>query len=85
MKFDLGSELIYTAAKDTTLILNIEAQHLRGQRITSGTFTITPHIRGEAHDVAETANRYRRLILPPGRFTIRYRGDGRDRAGDQAE
>ena len=72
MKFDLGSELIYTAKKDTTLILNIEAQHLRGQRITSETFTVTPHLRGEAHDVAETANRYRRLILTPGRYTIRY-------------
>jgi transglutaminase-like putative cysteine protease len=72
MKFDLGSELIYTAKKDTTLILNIEAQHLRGQRITSETFTTAPHVRGEAHDVAETANRYRRLILTPGRYTIRY-------------
>jgi transglutaminase-like putative cysteine protease len=72
MKFDLGSELIYTARKDTTLILSIEAQHLRGQRILSETFTINPHVRHEAHDVAETANRYRRLVLSPGRYTIRY-------------
>jgi transglutaminase-like putative cysteine protease len=72
MKFDLGSELTYTATKDTTLILNIEAQHLRGQRILSEIFTINPHARGEAHDVPETSNRYRRLMLAPGKYTIRY-------------
>lgn len=72
MLFDLGSRLTYIATKDTTLILNVEAQHLRGQRILSETFTISPHSRGEAHDVPETANRYRRLRLAPGKYTIRY-------------
>jgi hypothetical protein len=46
MKFDLGSELTYTATKDTTLILNIEAQQLRGQRILSEIFTVRPQARG---------------------------------------
>ena len=66
MQFDLGSQLAYVATKDTTLILNVEAQHLRGQRVLSETFTISPHVRGEAHNVPETANRYRRLSLAPG-------------------
>jgi transglutaminase-like putative cysteine protease len=72
MKFDLGSELIYTAARDTTLILNIEAQTFPGQRALSENFTVTPAVRDEAYEVAETANRYRRMILTPGRYVIRY-------------
>jgi transglutaminase-like putative cysteine protease len=72
MKFDLGSELIYTAARDTTLILNIEAQAFPGQRALSEKFTVTPAVRDEAYEVAETANRYRRMILTPGRYVIRY-------------
>ena len=72
MKFDVGSELIYTAQRETTLILNIEAQRLAGQRVLSERFTLDPAFASEAHEIGETKNRYRRLKLRPGRYTIRY-------------
>jgi hypothetical protein len=75
MKFSLGSELIYTAERDTTLILNVEAQHLRGQRVLSERFSIGPELRTESHEIPETLNRYRRLMLKPGRYTIRYEAE----------
>ncbi len=72
MRFELGSELIYVANKETTLIVNVEAQHLNGQRILWETFKVTPSASGEAYEAAETSNRYRRLRLTPGRYVIRY-------------
>lgn len=72
MKFSVGSELTYTATRDTTLILGVEAQHIAGQRVLSERFTISPAMRSESHEIAETKNRYRRLQLKPGRYTVRY-------------
>ncbi len=75
MKFSLGSELIYTAERDTTLILNVEAQHLEGQRVLRESFTISPDIQSEPHEIPETLNRYRRVTLKPGRYTVRYEAE----------
>jgi transglutaminase-like putative cysteine protease len=72
MKFSLGSELQYTAVRDTTMILNIEAQDVPGQRVLKETFSVSPQIYTEAHQPPETANRYRRLLLHPGDYIIRY-------------
>jgi transglutaminase-like putative cysteine protease len=72
MRFSLGSELIYTAIRPTTVILNIEAQNLPGQRVVRESFEVSPEIASEAKEIAETANRYRRFVLQPGRYTIRY-------------
>ncbi|RYE10198.1 MAG: transglutaminase family protein [Hyphomicrobiales bacterium] len=76
MKFSLGSELIYTAERETTLILNIEAQHMQaGQKVLRERFAINPDLRSEPHEIPETLNRYRRLVLQPGRYTIRYEAE----------
>lgn len=75
MKFTLGSELIYTAERDTTLILNVEAQHLEGQRLLRESFSISPDIESEPHEIPETLNRYRRVIIGPGRHVIRYEAE----------
>lgn len=75
MKFSLGSELTYTALRDTTLILGVEVQHIAGQRVLSEQFTLTPQIPSESHEIAETKNRYRRLLLRPGRYSIHYEAD----------
>jgi transglutaminase-like putative cysteine protease len=72
MLFSLGSELTYTAVRDTTLILGIEAQRIAGQRIVREQFTAAPNTPSEAQEIAETRNRYRRLLLKPGRYTMRY-------------
>jgi transglutaminase-like putative cysteine protease len=72
MKFSVGSELIYTAMRDTTLVLNIEVQRIAGQQLFREEFSVTPQTASESHELAETKNRYRRLHLNPGRYTIRY-------------
>ncbi len=71
MRFSIDCQLEYTAAVDTTLILNIEAQRGGGQRILNETLTL-PDVEGDAHEVPETGNRYRRLILPAGTHRIAY-------------
>ena len=75
MKFSLGSELTYSAVRDTTLVLNVEVQRTEGQNLLSEQFSVTPEIPSESHEISETRNRYRRLLLPPGRYTIRYEAE----------
>lgn len=75
MRFSLGAELTYTAIRTTTLILNVEVQRLAGQRVLAERFTVDPAAQAEPHEAPETANRYRRLVLEPGRHTIRYEAE----------
>jgi transglutaminase-like putative cysteine protease len=72
MRFQLRSELQYEIASLTTLILNIEAQRTDRQRILSEVFTVSPEVPVDAHEVDETGNRYRRMLLPPGSYSIAY-------------
>ncbi|MEQ1770862.1 MAG: transglutaminase family protein [Devosia sp.] len=73
MRFSIGSELNYRALRDTTMILNIEAQEGAGQRVLSESFTVSPNLPSERHEVAETGNRYRRLMLQAGiSYSVRY-------------
>ena len=69
MDFSVGCTLEYEAAAETTLILNIEAQQAGGQRVVSERFDGPP---GESHEVPETGNRYRRVVLPPGGHSFHY-------------
>lgn len=75
MRFSLGSELTYTAVRNTTLILGVEAQRVAGQHVMREQFTVTPDVSTEAHEIPETRNRYRRLVLKPGRYSIRYEAE----------
>jgi len=72
MKFSLCCELNYLVRRDTTMILNIEAQRVEGQAIAQETFSVTPDVPSETHATIETSNRYRRLLLRPGEYAIRY-------------
>jgi transglutaminase-like putative cysteine protease len=72
MKFSVGSELTYTAIRDTTLVLNMEVQRIPGQQLFKEEFTVTPQTPSESHELGDTKNRYRRLHLSPGRYTMRY-------------
>jgi len=72
MKFSLCCELNYLVRRDTTMILNIEAQRVEGQTIAQETFSVTPDVPSETHATIETSNRYRRLLLRPGEYAIRY-------------
>ena len=73
MRFHLKSTLDYQALEQATLILNIEAMS-DGQTVHSESFTVTPDVPREAQaaHVAETGNRYRRLVLAPGSYRIAY-------------
>ena len=72
MTFSLCCELNYLVRRDTTMILNIEAQRVEGQTIAQETFSVTPDVLSETHATIETSNRYRRLLLRPGEYAIRY-------------
>src|SRR5690606_33455132 len=75
MRFSIDCELDYDVAAETTLILNIEAQRAGHQRILGEALTLPEGIASEAHEVPETGNRYRRLILPVGPHRIAYRAE----------
>jgi transglutaminase-like putative cysteine protease len=75
MRFSLGSELDYTILAPTTLILNIEPLRGPQQRVVNERLTISPAMASEAHRAAETDNLYRRLVLAPGRVTVRYEAE----------
>lgn len=72
MRFSIECELSYEAATETTLILNIEAQRGGRQRVSRESLTLPLGIKSDAHEVAETGNRYRRLLLPVGMHRIGY-------------
>jgi transglutaminase-like putative cysteine protease len=76
MRFSVGSELIYKAVRDTSIILNVEAQNLDGQEVLREKFSVSPSTRSESYEVAETGNRYRRLMLEAGQtYTVRYEAE----------
>jgi transglutaminase-like putative cysteine protease len=87
MRFSIDTRLEYEAATETTLILNIEAQRAGSQRILSEWLSLPPGVKSEEHEVPETGNRYRRLILPIGTHTISYGAqvDTRPAIGDVTE
>ena len=58
------------------MILNLEPYARRAAaRSSAKRFTVTPEVQSEPHQAAETGNLYRRLVLPPGDFSIRYEGE----------
>ena len=74
MKFSLGCELAYRVVTPTTMILNLEPLRSEQQHIMTESLTVTPNVEGESHEAIESSNRYRRLVLAPGEYTIRYEG-----------
>ncbi|KFL29509.1 hypothetical protein JP75_20780 [Devosia riboflavina] len=75
MRFLIDCTLQYEALTETTLILNVEAQHGERQRIVREKLLIPDGVSSETHEVPETRNRYRRMILPVGAHRIRYRAE----------
>ncbi len=72
MQFRLRCELQYDIATPTTVILNVEAQRGGRQRILGEAFTIEPQVQSEEYEVPETGNRYRRMLLQPGTYSVWY-------------
>jgi transglutaminase-like putative cysteine protease len=69
MRFSVGCRIQYDVASETTLILNVEAQRAGGQLLLGEAFDGPA---GDIHEVPETGNRYRRMVLPPGSHLISY-------------
>jgi transglutaminase-like putative cysteine protease len=77
MDYHVGCELDYETAQGTTLILNVEVQAVNRQQILRESFSITPFVPSEIHAVPETHNRLRRIVLPQGKYALRYDADVR--------
>lgn len=75
MRFSVGCALPYKVVAPTTMILNIEPMRSPQQRVIRERFTVTPDVPSEAHEAKETGNLYRRLVLQPGDYTVRYEGE----------
>jgi transglutaminase-like putative cysteine protease len=74
MLYDVGCALRYKVESPATLILNIEPLRGDQQEIVRERFSVVPAVDGEAHVAADTGNLYRRLVLAPGDYAIRYEG-----------
>jgi transglutaminase-like putative cysteine protease len=75
MKFHVGCELHYSIAASTTLFLNVEAQESDCQLIEAEDFTVTPAVSVERYHAPGTSNIYRRMILHPGNYIVRYQAE----------
>jgi transglutaminase-like putative cysteine protease len=72
MRFSIACSLDYEVTAPTTMILNIEAMGSPQQKIGKAEFSVTPFVAADLHQAFESANAYRRLVLPPGRYAIAY-------------
>lgn len=75
MRYSVGCALPYRIIAPTTLILNLEPLEGDQQRIIRESFDVTPPVPSTEHQAAGTGNRYRRLVLQPGDYTVRYDGE----------
>ncbi len=72
MRVSVGCDIQFDVIEDTTLILNIEAQHRESQEVLAERFAISSGVASDTHVVPETGNRYRRLRLNVGQHLISY-------------
>ena len=75
MRFSIACTLEYEVTATTTMILNIEAMGSPQQHLVRSSFGIEPFVKADLHQAFESANAYRRLVLPPGHYAIRYDGE----------
>ena len=75
MRFLIDCVLEYEVTAVTTLILNVEAQRDERQRVLRESLTLPAGVTGDAHEVPETGNRYRRMTLPIGTHRIVYNAE----------
>jgi transglutaminase-like putative cysteine protease len=74
MKFDVFTEMQYTANTAGTLILNIHALRSPNQTVIKEDFSISPYIKIEELATPQSENRLIRFeILQPGNIKITYR------------
>ena len=72
MQFSVQARLVYRVRQETPFVFNVQAQSFMGQAITSESLRIEPQLSTEDWTMPESANRYFRLIAPPGEFKVTY-------------
>lgn len=75
MRLSIDTTLGYDVASETTMILNIEAMGSAQQSLLSSSFAVEPFIAADLSQPSAGANAYRRLVLPPGHYTLTYHGE----------
>ena len=73
MDFTIGCTLPYRVKSPTAFVFNVEAVRHPGQVITAETLTLTPDAAVERWTMPESGNRYLRVDVEPGPFTLDYR------------
>ena len=72
MDFSVQATLGYRVQQETPFVFNVQAQTFTGQAIKSEFLRIEPELMTEEWTMAESGNRYFRLIAPAGGFKIIY-------------
>jgi transglutaminase-like putative cysteine protease len=72
MEFSVQARLVYRVKQETPFVFNVQAQSFTGQAITSESLRIEPGLSSDDWTMPESANRYFRLIAPPGEFKVTY-------------
>ena len=75
VRYSIACSLDYDVTAPTTMILNIEAMGSPQQKIARAEFAVEPFVSADFAQAYESANAYRRLVLQPGRYAIRYHGE----------
>ena len=75
MEFTIGCTLPYRVRTPTAFVFNVEAVRHPGQTVTAETLTLTPDAAVERWTMPESGNRYLRVDVAPGPFTLDYRAD----------
>jgi transglutaminase-like putative cysteine protease len=72
MEFSVRASLTYRVKQETPFVFNVQAQSFTGQAIKTESLRVEPPLSTEDWTMPESANRYFRLIAPPGEFKITY-------------
>jgi transglutaminase-like putative cysteine protease len=72
MEFSVQAILGYRVKQETPFVFNVQAQEFAGQAIASEDLRVEPEVPTEHWTMPESANRYFRLLAPPGSFRIIY-------------
>ena len=75
MDVSIGCTLPYRVEAPTSFVFNVEAARHPGQIVRSESLTLTPDLPVERWTMPESGNRYLRIDVPPGPFTLGYRAE----------
>lgn len=75
VRYSLGCDLSYEVADETVFIFNLEVARLGRHRDLRETLQLDPALPLERYEAPDIRNRYLKVIVPAGRFSLSYRAD----------